>query len=246
MELYLIRHAQSQNNATLINDPKDRVSDPTLTDIGHLQAQALGRHLREGFNPDRIVDAQVGRDPNARTLRGFQIDRLYCSPMHRTLQTAWHIQQATGLTPHLWVDIHEHGGIFLEYSDERGIIGYPGKSRDEIASEFPGYVLSDAITDKGWWTGGQEDITSAYGRAMRVAEQLGQMAKDEPDGHIAIVTHGTFMAALLKALLNQLPSDALWYSHYNTAITRVDMRPDGFRWVRSMNRVDHLSPDLIT
>ncbi len=246
MELYLIRHAQSQNNASLINDPKDRVFDPSLTELGHLQAQAVGRHLRDGFNPDRIVDAQVGRKPEARSLRGFDIDRLYCSPMHRTLQTAYHIQQATGLTPHLWVDIHEHGGVFLEYDDERGVVGYPGKTRAEIESEFPGYVLSDAITETGWWTGKQEDITTAYGRAIRVAEQLDQMVRDGQFQRVAIVTHGTFMAALLKALLNQLPGHGVWFSHHNTAITRVDMRPEGDRWVRSINRVDHLTPELIT
>jgi 2,3-bisphosphoglycerate-dependent phosphoglycerate mutase len=246
MELYLIRHAQSRNNASLIYDPKDRVSDPELTEIGHQQAQAVGRHLRDGISPDQIVDAQMARDPNATSLRGFNIDKLYCSPMHRTLQTAWHIQQATGLTPHVWVDIHEHGGLFEEYEDERGIVGFPGKTRSEIAAEYPDYVLTDDITDAGWWTGTMEEITAAYGRAIRVAEQLDQMAKEDPKGRIAIVTHGTFMGALIKALLNQLPSDGLWYSHYNTAITRIDIYDNERRWVRSMNRVDHLPPELIT
>lgn len=246
MELYLIRHAQSSNNASLLMDPKDRVSDPPLTDIGHLQAQAVGRHLRDGFNPNRIVMAQIALDPDARSLRGFHIDRLYCSPMHRTLQTAFHIQQATGLTPHLWVDIHEHGGLYLEHADERGVVGYPGKTRAEIESEFPGYVLSDGITESGWWTGGMEDITGAYGRAMRVSLDIDKMAQDEPDASIAIVTHGTFIDALIKALLNQLPSRRVWYTHWNTAITHIHFAEDGSRWVRSMNRVDHLTPELIT
>jgi 2,3-bisphosphoglycerate-dependent phosphoglycerate mutase len=246
MHLYLIRHAQSQNNATMLSDAKNRVHDPELTELGHRQAEALGRHLREGVNPAAIVDAQFARDANAAQLRGFEIDRLYCSPMHRTLQTAWHIQQATGLAPHLWVDIHEHGGVYVEYEDERGIVSFPGKTRSEIAAEYPGYVLSDDITDAGWWRGGVEPITSAYGRAIRVAEQLDQMAQQEPDARIAIVSHGTFLGALVKALLNQLPSDGLWYSHYNTAITHISIRENGRRWLHSLNRVDHLPPDLIT
>lgn len=246
MQLYLIRHAQSQNNATMLYDEKDRHSDPEITELGHRQAEALGRHLRDGVNPDAIIDAQIARSPSASTLRGFEIDRLYCSPMHRTLQTASHIQRATGLTPHVWVDIHEHGGIYLEYEDERGIVSFPGKTRAEIAAEYPDYVLSDDITEDGWWGGGMESIAAAYGRAIRVAEQLDHMATNEPDVRIAIVTHGTFMAALLKALFNQLPSDGLWYSHFNTAITRVDVHPNKRRWLRALNRVDHLTPDLLT
>lgn len=246
MELYLIRHAQSQNNASMMKDPNDRVSDPQLTETGHQQAQAVGRHLRDGVSADRIIDARMAHKTDAASLRGFTIDKLFCSPMHRTLQTAYHIQQATGLKPHVWVDIHEHGGIFLEYQDERGIVGFPGKTRSEIMAEYPDYVLTDDVTDEGWWTGTMEEMTAAYGRAIRVAEQLDQMAKDDPNQRIAIVTHGTFMAALLKALLNQLPSDTLWYSHYNTAITRIDIYDHERRWLRSMNRVDHLPPELIT
>ncbi len=246
MELYIIRHGQSTNNATEALNRRDRVSDPPLTEIGHRQAEAVARYLRDGYNADRIADAINRGDPNARSLRGFDIDKLYCSPMHRTLQTARPIADALGLTPHVWVDIHEHGGLFLEHEDERGIVGFPGKTRAEILDEFPGYVLTDDITDEGWWTGTMEDLTTAYGRAIRVAEQLYKEAKATPDERIAIVSHGTFITGLLKALLNTLPSRGQWFSHHNTGMTRVDFLKTGEIHIRYINRVDHLSPELIT
>ncbi|MFO7322365.1 MAG: histidine phosphatase family protein [Chloroflexota bacterium] len=245
MELLIIRHAQSKNNASMIINSKDRVYDPPLTELGHEQARALARHLCEGHNPDAIVDALGRREPEARRHRGFQIDRLYCSPMHRSLQTARYIHEATGLRPKVWVDIHEHGGVYQEYEDERGIIGYPGRTRQEILEEFPNFEISDGITDEGWWTGTVEEISAAYGRAIKVANFFQQLAQDEPDCRVAIVSHGTFIDALIKALINQLPSQRIWFHHHNTAMTRIDIY-DSYVALRYINRVDHLTPDMIS
>jgi len=246
MELYIIRHGQSTNNASMIADPNDRVSDAPLTDLGHQQAERVAQHLMDGYNPDLVTDNLNKQNGDARNLRGFGITKLYCSPMHRTLQTTLPIARATGLTPHVWVDIHEHGGLYLEYTDERGIVSFPGKTRADILADFPNYVIPETITEEGWWTGGMEDITNAYGRAVRVAEKLREEAKESPDECVALVTHGTFIDALLKALFNQLPSRNLWYFHYNTAMTRIDFRPNGMLFFRYLNRVDHLTAAMIS
>ena len=246
MELYLIRHGQSTNNASMVADPKDRVSDPPLTPLGHAQAEALARHLVDGYNPEVIGDVAFASRPGEADPRGFGITKLYCSPMQRSLETTLPISRATGLAPHVWVDIHEHGGIFLEHGDERGVIGYPGLSRSAILEKFPNYVIPETITEAGWWTGGMEDVTIAYGRAMRVAMRFREDAKTQPDERIAIVSHGTFMDALIKSLLNTLPGRDRWFFHYNTAITRIDLRPDGGLYIRYMNRINHLTPDQIT
>jgi broad specificity phosphatase PhoE len=63
---------------------------------------------------------------------------------------------------------------------------------------------------------------------------------------IAVISHGGFMDALLKALTNQLPNPHLFYHHYNTGITSVDFRPDGTVDLRYLNRFDHLPPELIS
>ncbi len=246
MELYIIRHGQSTNNASMVADPKDRVSDPPLTPLGEIQANAVAQHIAEGYNPEIIGDFAFAKRTGEPDTRGYGLTKLYCSPMERSLQTTLPIAKATGLTPHVWVDIHEHGGIFLEHDDERGVVSYPGLSRSAILEQFPNYVIPETITEAGWWTGGMEDITIAYGRAMRVAMRFREDARKTPDERVAIVSHGTFIDALIKGLLNMLPGRDRWFFHYNTAITRIDIRPDGGMYMRYMNRISHLMPEQIT
>ena len=63
---------------------------------------------------------------------------------------------------------------------------------------------------------------------------------------IALVSHGTFLDALIKALFGQDFASQLYYTHYNTAISRIDFTPKGFLLLRYLNRTEHLSPELIT
>jgi len=236
MELFIIRHAQSTNNA--LADQQNRVCDPPLTELGHRQAQILARHLSTARELEPI--AMTSNNPDQ---RGYGITRLYCSPMWRALQTAYPIGQALRLAPEIWIDLHEKGGIFLDHG-EAGKVGYPGKARQEILAEFPDCVLSEEIDDHGWWNRDHEDWPACHGRAIKVADELRKRATD--GGRVAIVSHGGFVDALLKALFNQLPSRHLFYYHHNTAISRIDFRSDGRLDFRYLNRVDHILPESIS
>ena len=129
MELYIIRHGQSSNNALL--DQSKRVADPQLTAMGRQQAELLARELAGNVDPADRVRMNFGAPAaSAEAGRGHGITRLYCSPMWRAMQTAEPVARALGLEPEVWIDIHEHGGIFLE---ENGTFtGYGGKTRPEI------------------------------------------------------------------------------------------------------------------
>ena len=232
MELYIIRHGQSTNNA--LTNHEDRGCDPQLTDLGWRQAELLARHLAEGFQ----------REPSAEA--GYGITHLYSSPMWRALQTARPLGEALGLAPEVWIEIHEWGGIYLDHSEQEGIVGYPGKTRSEMQSEFPTYVLPEEITEEGWWHGGMEDMAGCIARAIRVAEALRERAQVENAARIAIVTHAAFSAKLVKTLLNQLPGDDAYYHFRNTAVSRFDFEDGGILHIRYLNRVDHLPPDAIT
>jgi broad specificity phosphatase PhoE len=244
MELYIIRHAQSINNALM--DIRERVMDPALTDLGRRQALAIAEHLAKGVNPEMSIGA-TEEDTSVRRRQGYGLTRLYCSAMQRALQTARPIGEALELQPEVWVDIHEHGGIYLDRGEEGGLVGYPGKSRGEILAEFPNYVLPDQITEAGWWNRGFEDWPACQGRAIRVAGQLRELAQ-QLDGQerVAIVSHGGFISALLKALMDTLPGADFFFHHFNTAMTRVDFRTDGRLDVRYLNRIPHLSPELVS
>lgn len=240
MILYLIRHGQSSNNLlaqqllggtgpySFETYMKQRVAEPPLTELGEKQADRLGAYVQ-----------------------GKAITRLYCSPMLRTMQTIRPVADSLGCQPSVWIDLHEHGGIFLRPGSDAEAVGFPGLNRAEMSSMFPGYGL-DGIGENGWWHGAEEDRASCHARAVRVAEELYRMAK-ELDGEegIAAVSHGTFMDSLLKALFGRLPGNEFYISHNNTGITRVDFSPsktDGSisTTVRYTNRADHLADGHIT
>jgi broad specificity phosphatase PhoE len=172
------------------------------------------------------------------------IEKLYCSAMLRALQTATAIGRALDLRPHVWVDIHEEGGMWLDEGAGRGIRGGPGMTRAEITRQFPDCVLSDEVTEQGWWRYAQEERGPFLARAARVAEKLRDDALS--DMRIAIVTHGGFGAYLLRELAGVPPTAKLFFHHDNTGITRVRFRHDGRVSIRYQNRVDHLPPDLVT
>ncbi|MEW5961616.1 MAG: histidine phosphatase family protein [Chloroflexota bacterium] len=244
MELYIIRHAQSINNA--LTDIRERVMDPALTELGWRQARAIAHHLATGVNPEMSVGA-TEEDTSVRRRQGYGLTRLYCSAMHRSLQTAQPIGEALGLQPEVWVDIHEHGGIYLDHGEACRLVGYPGKTRAEILAEFPNYILPDEITGAGWWNRDFEDWPACQGRAIRVAGQLRELApRLGEQERVAMVSHGGFISALLKALLDTLPASGFFFHHFNTAMTRVDFRTDGRLDVRYLNRIPHLSLEMVS
>jgi 2,3-bisphosphoglycerate-dependent phosphoglycerate mutase len=232
MELYIIRHGQSTNNA--LTSREDRGCDPPLTDLGRRQAALLAQHMAEGI--------QRSPDP---TEPGYGITHLYCSPMWRALQTAQSLGETLGLVPEVWIDIHEWGGIYLDHGETGGAVGYPGKTRSEILDEFPNYVLPEGITEEGWWNQGREDKAGCIARAVRVAQILRERIETEVDERIAIVTHAGFAAMLIKALLNHMPGDDVWYHHHNTAISRIEFSREAVQ-IRYLNRADHLPLEMIT
>ena len=243
MIVYLIRHGQSANNllAEQLSGRvgpfpfdrymNERVHEPPLTEIGEIQAKLLSAYMAE-LGP--------ASPPT----------RLYCSPMLRTLQTTQPLAEALNCAPSVWMDLHEQGGIFRRTGEEDEAIGFPGLSRAKVAELFPGYH-ADSIGEEGWWYGGEEDLASCFARAVRVAETLHQMAGKSDDERIGLVSHGTFMGSLLKALLGRLPGNGLYFNHHNTGVTRLDFARQQTNAnlvmnVRYMNRADHLTADLMT
>ncbi len=245
MKLFLIRHAQSANNylaerAVMDEYLAQRSPEPTITELGFQQAQLTADHLAAMGWPDE----REGR--NSGDSHGYGFTRLFVSPMLRTLQTAQPISKALDLKPEVWIDIHEHGGIFRGNPRHGDVVGLPGLTRKEIVEQFIGYQLPEAVTEEGWWSGGYEEMEVCYDRATRVAATLRDWAPDMGDERMALVSHGTFLDALIKALLGHDFSAQMYYTHYNTAITRIDFTPKGFLLLRYLNRTEHLNPELIS
>ena len=229
MDLFLIRHGESANNALI--DVSQRVADPELTAKGRVQAERVAAYLAEGLH---LAPAERTED------RPF-FDRLYCSAMIRALHTAQAIGQAMKLKSEIWVPIHEMGGIYLDHGGERGAVGYPGLTRAEIAARFPISVASAEVGEDGWWDAGMETEEQAQHRAIGVAADLRARAGEET--RIGLVSHGGFISLLLSALGDQTMDDSAYYGHENTAITRIALTPGG-TVIEYLNRTEHLPDEL--
>src|ERR1700733_3175541 len=83
MNIYLIRHGESTNNAGM-----PPVPDPPLTDLGREQARRTAQYLA-----------------------GLPFAALYASPMRRAIETAFQISETLQLPPHLLPDLCEVGGV---------------------------------------------------------------------------------------------------------------------------------------
>lgn len=246
MKLLIIRHAESSNNKLALNlDYADymqqRTADPVITELGMRQAELLGAHLA-GEPPD---DAPLGGKGS------YGITHLYCSPMLRTLQTAKPAVEALGLKPKIWIDIHEHGGMFLgNPRTGENFLNHPGLTRGDITRDYPDYELHEGISDEGWWKIGYEELEGCYARAIRVARELRQRAREELESNVksvvAIVSHGTFIDSLIKALFSQIPENRFFYFHNNTAITGVEFAPNDTLFLRYLNRTAHLPQEMIS
>ncbi|MEZ4623030.1 MAG: histidine phosphatase family protein [Caldilineaceae bacterium] len=127
MKLFLIRHAQSANNLLAEQAQMDdylarRSPEPTITELGFRQAQLTADHLAS------FATAVPGEGRGGDS-HGYAFTKLFVSPMLRTLQTALPISKALNLQPEVWIDIHEHGGIFHGNPQKGNVVNYPGLTR---------------------------------------------------------------------------------------------------------------------
>ena len=228
MQVYLIRHAQSENNVLNEESMHRRKVDPALTEMGYRQRDLLADFLASG---------RETKDER------FEISQLYTSAMYRSLLTAHPLGSGLNLQPQVWLDLHEKGGMFQRRNGRTS--GFNGMTRSAIQSEFPDFGLPDSIRESGWYDAelGMEPETHSLFRAIKVATALRERA--HRDEVIALVSHAGFLDILLKAIFDQLPSRprTMRYYHNNTAITRINYQ--GSRPVlHYMNRLEHLPPDL--
>ena len=164
MLLYLIRHAQSQNNA---RPAYCRVEDPPLTAVGRLQTQYL-----------------------AEWLRTLEFDMLITSPVLRAVQTTRVVHDRTGHHVHVWDNLFEEGGIFRGFGPQATDAG-SGMTRSKIgqqvASSLKLCTLDPSITEAGWWSRPRETPEEASRRASVVAERLTLCVRNQARGVVVRV-----------------------------------------------------------
>ena len=240
MQLYFIRHGQSENNALWKRTAsrKGRSEDPELTEVGRQQSEFLAQFLRR---TDSIV-AVNGRD--TQNITGFGITCLYSSLMVRAVATGTIIAKALDLPLVAWEDLHERGGIYLEDEQTGERIGQPGKDRAYFEAHYPDFVLPDSLGEAGWWNRPFEEPEQRLPRAQRFLRDLMER-HGHTDDRVAVVGHGGFYNDLLAAILNLPEREGYWFALNNAAITRIDFSDERIGLVY-LNRVDFLPKELVT
>ncbi|RMF44553.1 MAG: histidine phosphatase family protein [Planctomycetota bacterium] len=219
-EILLIRHGQSANNAL---DEALRVCDPNLTEVGRRQAIALADHLQDQA-----------------------IDRLYCSPFRRSLETTRPIADRLGIRPSIRADIFEQGGCYSGYQVGQRR-GEPGLGAVHLQQEYPGWEIDSRIDSAGWWNRPYESREQAIRRAASVRRWLETDVASQGGRH-ALIIHADFKFLLLQELLGAdaaelqgLFAGSLW----NAGISRLCFQ--GSQWIAStLNDASHLAPDQRT
>ena len=110
MQLYYIRHCQSENNALwdLTGGEFERNPDPELTEVGRQQAVHLANFLTQSGHGKPIDQWDT------QNREGFGLTHIYTSLMVRAVATGLVVSKALGIPLNAFPDIHESGGIYLD------------------------------------------------------------------------------------------------------------------------------------
>ena len=246
MKLYLIRHAESANNAVYGTDNQKagHTSDPEITDPGHRQGQCLGRHFA-------MTDNEPRQHPHEKSSEiHYGLTHLYCSLMSRSLLTAQYIAEACGLNMVARPDIFEYQGIY-EIDDNGNEVGVEGPGRSYFEKRFPDAHLPEELTEKGWWNRPVESETQFLSRVESSLDDI-QALHGHTDHNVAMVVHGDYIDQSINQIMGveriaenyNNPWVANWVFH-NTSISRIGI-VNGSRTVVYLNRIDHLPVDLVT
>lgn len=246
MQLYFIRHGQSQNNANWGNPNYQENPDPALTEMGIEQACYVSELLR---NRQTLTDPQ---DWNIQNRYGFGLTHIYTSLMERAVHTAAPAARTLGIPFAAWEEIHESGGIFGRDGDMK-LKGLPGKSRAYFEGHFPELLLPDHLDGTGWWNCRPfETEEECHSRTERFLTDLLARHGDrdsQPEQRVAIFSHGGFfvhlMFAILKTPWRQAAHGKSWFVLNNCSISRINFHKEGID-IAYLNRTDHLPDHLIT
>lgn len=246
MELYFIRHGQSENNAHWHEPDYIESPDPALTDIGMEQARCLADFLAK---TQPVADVAIW---NVQNRRGFGLTHLYTSLMQRAVHTAAPVARKLGIPFAAWIEIHENGGIYGR-EGEMKLLGLPGQSRTYFEQHFPELTLPEYLDGQGWWNRPLETEEEAQQRAERIWVELLSRHGDregQPEHRVGFVSHGGFFVHLMCAILNMPWRQAAqgmkhWFVLNNCSLSRLDVRGHEVS-ITYLNRTDHLPDHLIT
>ncbi len=239
MQLYFIRHGQSQNNQiwSASGSRKGRSSDPGLTEIGLQQALALADfvHAHQTVKPVNSYDNVNGR--------GIELTHLYSSLMQRAVLTGNAVAEKLDLPLYGLEEAHEGGGVYLEDEESGELVGQAGKTKAELA-ELTDRLVIPNINPCGWWNRPFEAREDRVARAKRLLAVILER-HGGTDDKVAVFSHANFFNYFMAAAVGLDQRPALWFYLNNTGITRFDFNGEDHALIYA-NRIEHLAPQYLT
>lgn len=190
MNIYLVRHGQSEANVDkrIHHIKPDHAID--LTGKGLLQAREAGRVIAK----DLVEGSQW-------YARGRM--RIWVSPYARTRQTASEILHELGAVVKPEPDVHEHINLCEQ---QFGL--FDGIEDEDLAAKFPvehaHYALAEKFEGKFWARMPMGE--SRFDVAVRVHQSFGTFLRDEEKHgikNIVVVCHGVTMRAFIMQWLHK-------------------------------------------
>ena len=170
--------------------------------------------------------------------------------MTRSMLTANYIANACNIEVQALPEIFEKHGIY-DIDGQGNRRGLPGPGRNYFVDRFPNTNLPTDLTENGWWDRPAETNDEFKIRVKSVIENI-KSKHANTDDCLAMVVHGDFIDQFINELMtvprHQHNYDSDWvanWTFHNTSISRVDFI-NGSHTVVYLNRIDHLSADLIT
>ncbi len=180
---------------------------PAIPREGNLTAQGVEQAMRTGQMLAR---------------RG--VERLFCSPYVRAMQTGLVISRITDLPVEIMVSLHNR-------VRPRETIPF----RSEIATRYPTFIIPDGMPED--WSPGEEDWRGIYRRAVVARDEF--VSLESEHDRVAAITHAWPMDALTSTLIEGPPRSRMRFWFDNCSVTLLSIERGSGR-LHCLNDVSHL------
>ncbi len=186
LQLLVVRHGQTEWSVTGRHTGR---TDLELTDAGREEARAT-----------------------ARTLRDWQIDRVYASPLSRARETA----SIVGLAPEVELDADL---VEWDYGD------YEGRRTADIRHDVPEWSV---------WTHAMVGGESIAQVSARVDTFLGRVEQELPAGNAAVFAHGHVLSIMIARWCGLAPIEGRRFALATATVSLLGAHRED-RVVRALN-----------
>lgn len=240
MQLFFVRHGQSENNALWSESQteKGRVPDPLITEIGRRQIEYTAQFLEFCLTPD------ISRESDPSCVFEADTIHLYCSLMERSIQSGMIIADRMNIELKAFPDIHENGGIYHHDPVTDEPVGESGKPRSYFVKNYPQLLLPDDVNEDGWWNKNYEYREERRTRAAGALETLKAKHGNSSDS-VIFISHGGFYNYFLRTVLGAEFPDHCWFELFNGAVTLFYFESE-FVKIFYNNRFDFIPSEFVT